>query len=56
MMLRGNNYTTTPFTDERMAHLKKFHRREKIDRVLRDILWFIVGAGAMLIYASYYPL
>ena len=56
MMLRGNPYYSTPYNDELRVMRRSRRRREKFDRVMVNILFFLIGIFSTVIYASYFPI
>lgn len=56
MMLRGNPYYSTPYNDELQMKRRSRRKREKIDKAIVNILFFLLGMFATVIYVSYFPI
>lgn len=52
MMLRGQNYSKNPYTDELMAERQKQARRDRIDSTLVYIMLLLAGFAFGIFYAS----
>lgn len=56
MMVQRQRYTSFPWNEEAKKRKKKAKRQNRIDHLILDVFFFLLGAFAAIMVISYYPL